>query len=261
MNTLNDRHEFAGSGVVFHELTALPRDIALLTFFYETLYLQEFPDADERESLANMIRYLELKSRGWYGANNYHIALLMHAGEPVGCSVCDYLAAANAGVIEFLMVAPTLRRCGFGGHLLRWTETTLALDADIRSAQDLHCIVAEMDDPRCSSAPHSGLEPQVRAGIWSAWGYRKLAFDYVQPALSPGQQAVRHLMLLAKLTGAEPHATGLGTHCLRTILREYLHWAMRIEVPEQLPEYQEMAAQLNERPAVDLVPLDAYLRP
>lgn len=260
MDTSNNSHDVASSGVVFHELAAVPRDIALLTFFYETLYLQEFPDPDERESLANMIRYLELKARGWYGHNNYHIVLLMHGGEPVGCSVCDYLAIANAGVVEFLMVAPTLRRLGFGGRLLRWTETTLAVDADSRSAQNLRCIVAEMHDPRCVSVPHARLDPQVRAGIWSAWGYRKLAFDYVQPALSTSQQAARHLMLLAKITDGEPHGTALSAHRLRTILREYFHWAMRIDTPEQLPEYLEMAAQLDERPYVDLVPLDAYLK-
>lgn len=261
MNTSNNSHDGAAGDVVFHELTAVPRDIALLTFFYETLYLQEFPDPDERESLANMSRYLELKSRGWYGHNNYHIVLLLHAGEPVGCSVCDYLATANAGVIEFLMVAPPLRRLGLGGRLLRWTETTLAVDADSRSAQNLRCIVAEMHNPRCVTGAHAGLDPHTRAGIWGAWGYRKLAFDYIQPALSSGQQAVRHLMLLAKITAGESGgAAALSAHRLRTILREYFYWAMRIEAPEQVPEYQEMQAQLDERAYVELIPLDTYLR-
>ncbi|MHB8472553.1 MAG: GNAT family N-acetyltransferase [Gammaproteobacteria bacterium] len=261
MNTSNSgRDDDPTDDVVFHELTAASPDLALLTHFYEELYLQEFPDPDERESLANMIHYLKLKAQGWYGHNNYHIVLLMHAGQPVGCSVSDYLATANAGVIEFLMVAPTVRRQGWGGRLLHWTETTLAVDADSRSAQNLHCIVAEMHDPRCAETQHAGLDPLTRARIWNAWGYRKLAFDYVQPALSAAQHPARHLMLLAKITNGESRGGALSAHRVRAILREYLYWAMRIETPEQVPEYREMQAQLDERAYVDLIPLDDYLR-
>lgn len=47
-----------------HELSAAPGDRSLLRRFYEELYLPEFPHPDERESLPNMERYLELKDSG-----------------------------------------------------------------------------------------------------------------------------------------------------------------------------------------------------
>jgi len=55
---------------VQRELSASADDLALLRSFYDHLYVNEFRDPDERESLANMRRYLELKAQGWYGAND-----------------------------------------------------------------------------------------------------------------------------------------------------------------------------------------------
>ncbi|HYS41205.1 MAG TPA: hypothetical protein VEO01_36790, partial [Pseudonocardiaceae bacterium] len=77
--------------ITFHDLTDSTDDIATLTRFYETLYVGEFPDPDERESLANMIDYLGRRARGWYGRNNYHVLLATGAdGRPVGASIVDY---------------------------------------------------------------------------------------------------------------------------------------------------------------------------
>jgi GNAT superfamily N-acetyltransferase len=260
MTTSNPSRDNGGGDIVFHELTAAPRDIDLLRQFYQELYLPEFPDPDERESLDNMMHYLELKAQGWYGANNYHIVLLTESGRPVAGSVSDYLSAADAGVIEFLAVAPAWRRQGLGARLLRWTETTLAVDAGSRSARALRYIVAEMHDPRIPDPHHASLEPLARARIWSGWGYRKTNLDYVQPALSASQHAARHLVLLAKISNGASHHTAIGAHQLRVLLREYFYWAMRIEQPERTAEYQQMCAQLPNEGYVDLLPLDDYLR-
>ena len=61
----------------FRELSAAPDDLILLRRFYQDVYVFEFPDADERESLENMERYLELKRQGWYGENSYHVVLVL----------------------------------------------------------------------------------------------------------------------------------------------------------------------------------------
>ena len=239
------------------ELSAVPDDIALLQRFYRDVYLPEFPDPDERESLANMIHYLELKGQGWYGANNYHIVLMLECDRPVAGTVCDYLASADSGVIEFLAVAPDRRRHGLGKRLLHWIESTLLADAGSRTTRALSCIVAEMHDPRLPDAHHASLDPLARARIWSKWGYRKLDFDYVQPPLSATQQAARHLMLLAKIPNGVDQHDAVSAQQLCAVLREYLIWAMRIEDPEQTIEYQEMEAQLEGRSSVDLIPLVA----
>ena len=260
MSTSTTGPDGKDDNVVFHELTAVPRDIDLLRQFYQDLYLGEFPDSDERESSEKRVHNLKLKAQGGYGINNYHIVLLIESGRPVAGSVSNYLSAADAGVIEFLAVIPAWRRQGLGARLLRWTENTLAVDAGSRSARTLRCIVAEMHNPRAHNRPHIDLEPLARARIWSGWGYRKLNFDYVQPALSEHQLAARDLMLLAKMSnGGAPH-TAIGVHLLRSILREYFDWSMRIDQPERTLEYQEMSAQMADDGCVDLLPLEEYLQ-
>jgi GNAT superfamily N-acetyltransferase len=244
------------SDLELRDLSATPADRALLHAFYRDLYVAEFPDPDERESLANIERYLDLKDRGWYGANNYHVALLLEDGRPVGGSVSDYLAEANAGVIEFLVVERSRRGRGVGRRLLEWTEQRLAADARERTGRDLDLVVAEMNDP-FKSPPGDSLDPFLRLRVWDAWGYAKLDFPYVQPALSSEQKPVAHLLLAIKRL--RPLGAAVPAPAVRHVVHEYLRWAMRIEDPETSAEFRAMARWLEARPSVGLVPLGAYV--
>lgn len=237
------------------EITASQEDLAFLAQLYDTLYAAEFPDPDERESLANMQQYLSKKAEGWYGASNYHILVQLEDGKPVGLSISDYLARANAGVIEFIVTDPDHRGAGHGRRLLDVTEATLAQDASRnpeRSDARPFCIVAEMNDPTATSAVEDNLDPAVRARIWSRWGYRPLGFPYEQPALSPEQKPVTGLVLIAKPVDA-PKAVGLAAAQLRLILSEYMRMAMRIDRPEATSEHKAMSAAMGE--VVPLLPL------
>src|SRR4030095_4567943 len=113
------------SALVFHELTASPAHRALLRRFSDEAYAPEFPDPDERESLVNIERYLELKAQGWYGDNAYHVVVAEDDGMIVGGAISDYLADPNAGVVEFLVVTPAARGQGLGRRLLDVTEGSI----------------------------------------------------------------------------------------------------------------------------------------
>jgi GNAT superfamily N-acetyltransferase len=230
-------------------------DRALLRRFYEGLYVAEFPDADERESLANIERYLELRGQGWYGPNNYHVALLLEDGEPIGGVIADYLATPDTGVLEFLVVDRARRRRGIGSRLLEWIEANLADDA-VRAGGRLRGFVAELNDPFTCPVPDS-LDPFERLEIWGAWGYARLDFPYVQPALSADQNPVRHLLLALKWRGPRPAAVDPGF--VRGVVHEYIRWAMRIPEPAACAEYAAMAGHLAGRADVPLVPLAAYV--
>jgi len=94
-----------------------------------------------------MQRYLRHKRGSFYGRSNYHILLATQGDRIVGGSVSDYLAEPNAGVIEFLFSAPSLRGQGIGKALLDETERVLERDARERRGRRLFAIVAEMNDP------------------------------------------------------------------------------------------------------------------
>ncbi|WP_216893470.1 hypothetical protein [Nocardia alni] len=243
---------------LFRELTDTTQDLAALRAFYDTLYVAEFPDPDERESLANMADYLHRKARGWYGRNNYHIVLGLSGDTAVAASVSDYLAAPNTGVIEFLLVAPAGRGGGTGRRLLAHTEALLDQDARRAGGRPLDAILAEMNDPLATSALSDNLDPVTRALIWHRWGYRGLDFPYVQPALSPDQGAVTNLILICKPL-REDWFEAVPAAVVVLGVQEYLRWAMRIEEPRDCAEFRDMAAALAAADLVTAMPLDRYV--
>jgi GNAT superfamily N-acetyltransferase len=246
------------SEVVFHELTDAPADLVILRAFHESLYVAEFPDPDERESLVTMADYLQRKTTGWYGPNSYHIVLGLAGGEIVAASVSDYLATPNTGVIEFIVVAPAMRVAGLGRTLLAHTENLLDEDARRAHGRPLDAVVAEMNDPLATSAQDDNLDPVARALIWHRWGYRGLDFPYVQPPLTSDQQAVTNLILICRPCRGD-WSDAVPALLVSSIVHEYLRWAMRIDDPGDSAEFGRMAASLATVDQVALLPLDRYV--
>lgn len=244
----------ADASIRMHEITATPDGLARLERFYHDAYVGEFPDADERESLASLQRYLAAKARGWYGANAYHIIVAEVAGRPVGGAVCDYLAQPNAGVIEFLFVSASMQRRGIGRMLHERAIGLLRADARAAGAARLSAIVAEMNDPFRRAATRDNLDPFERAAIWGRWGFAALQFRYVQPALSRAQRPVENLMLIVRML-ARPRTTQVPAAWVLEVVGEYMRWAMRIPVPARNRQYRDMAASLGARTQLGLTPL------
>jgi GNAT superfamily N-acetyltransferase len=242
------------SGVALYELGAAPGDLEQLRCFYDDLYSAEFPDPDERESLANMVAYLRGAGQS---ENGYHIVLARDDGKTVGAAISDYFIASNCGVIEFLVAAPGRRGRGLGTALLRDTETRLASDAR-RRGRELQLVAAEINDPFRPGGIPDNLDPFTRVRWWGGHGYGRLNFPYVQPALSETQGPVVNLLLAAKSLSLPP-ADAVPAALVDGFVRDYLVYAMRIEEPECTSEYREMAGWLSARSSVALEPLRAYI--
>jgi GNAT superfamily N-acetyltransferase len=261
-------------------------DIDLLERFYRDCFEPEFPNPDERESCETIVNYLRLKETGWYGKNSYHVVLAFVDGEPIGGAIADYLEVPNAGVIEYLVVAPEHRGKGVGGRLHEHTERLLHDDADRSGGRRLDWIVAELDDPYLTPRRGNGIDPFTRLHVWGSWGYQLLDFPYRQPALGDDKNPVTTLMLAAKTCSSrfappEGDRKGpktrsgdqnghLGDGALRaesipwvdvkTVLHEYMHWAMRIEEPTDSPVFKEMSRFLQAKNGpIRLDDFDEYL--
>lgn len=241
-----------------YELTTSAEDRATLGLFYADLYVPEFPDPDERESLANIERYLELKAEGWYGTNNYHIGLILDHGAPVAGVIMDYLAAANVGVLEFVVVGVSRRNEGLATHVLNWAEEVLEADAQRAQGTALDWIVAEINDPYRPGAIADNVDPFTRLAVWSSRGFAKLDFPYIQPALSSDQKPVYNLLLAAKILRSD-FREAVPAPLVETAVHQYLRWAMRIEEPESCPEFQAMRRYLRTRSTVATIPLPSYM--
>jgi hypothetical protein len=178
-------------------------------------------------------------------------------GELVGGAITDYLAAPNTGVIEFLVVSPARRAHGLGRRLLDDAEAALSADARAAGAAGLRAVVAEMNDPFRCRLELDSMDPFTRLLIWSGWGFERLDFPYVQPALSDGQQPVSSMLLAWKPVSEGGQTVAAAT--VKQVVHEYMRWAMRIDQPQRSAEFTSMAGYLDARTDVPLIPLDHYV--
>jgi GNAT superfamily N-acetyltransferase len=244
--------------IVFKDLSDERGDLDLLARFYADLYVAGFPDPDERESLANMERYLDLRRRGWYGANSYHIVLVLDGERTVAASVSDYLADSNCGIIEFLVVDESMRGTGVGKKLHAATIEALHADARRAGHDGIDAVVIELNDPFQVAPADDNYDPFERAMIWDRWGYGRLCFPYVQPALSADQQPATCLLLAVKPIAARLEQE-VPPDLVIEILRGYLRWAMRIEDPDADPIFMQMQRFLAAATAIRIEPLAVYV--
>jgi GNAT superfamily N-acetyltransferase len=262
------------------ELSDSNQDDDRLVRFYQEVYEPAFPDANERESLEKLRGYLGVGRSGAHGKNRHHILLALkearspeaafgeglrgrwwrtaHTDEKVVAgAVIDYLAGVNAGVLEFLVVHPEFRSLGLGTTLRKWAEEVVANDARQQVGRFPEGIFAEVDDP-FKSPERDGLDPFTRAEIWGAWGYRRLDFPYVQPALATGKRPVSKLMLTVRTVDPN-YARRLPAEFVKNVVREYIRWAMNDHEPEANVEYKAMRRYLDGQPDVAAEPLAEYL--
>jgi len=244
--------------VTLLDLSDDPADLACLSHFYEQLYIAGFPDADERESLANMTRYLTLRRQGWYGDNSYHILVAVEEGRVIAASVSDYLAVPNCGVIEFVLVDEGLRGRGLGKMIHDATLEVLNADARRTGRSGVDALAIELNDPFQVPPGEDNYDPFRRALIWDSWGYGQLCFPYVQPALSATQEPVTCLLFAARPIAA-PLRDGFPAALVLDILEGYLRWAMRIDEPDRNPQFADMKKFLRARGRIDIESLAVYV--
>lgn len=147
--------------ISFPDLTESGEDAYILTRFYDTLYVGEFPDPADRYSLADLLDALRRKSAGDFGRDNRHVVLALLDGQVVGGASAVFLAEPNVAVLEFVVGADDW---SFRQILTR-TENLLRADAE-RLGRPLFAILAEL----------TGVLPP---------GYRRLALDSSVMAAKP----------------------------------------------------------------------------
>lgn len=241
----------------FIDLGADQASLALLSSFYTGLYEQQFPDYDERESLENMRNYLQLKAKGWYGRNSYHIVIAFDGSSMVAACVSDYFHLPNTGVIEFLLVSPDSRGRGHGKAMLDEMIRIFHADAVVGGHAQADYVMGEMNDPFLTDPAEDNLDPFERAQIWGRWGFGVLDFPYVQPPLDQDKGVVSNLLLMARPLGYDS-VSCVPAQVVKQVVYDYLKWAMRFDEPAAEPNFRNMAAYLERQPNVRWTALQAY---
>lgn len=217
----------------------------LLEPFY-LLYERCFPLREEREPIEGFARVLDLnrdeQAQERYGPSHEFVTVAKREASP------DIVAAANFIVmpydrtsrdrygftgscqLNFLCVAPEVRGVGIAQHMLDHVDAIVArkLTDVTAEARPAWFTTIEQNNPGRMTqeqierdAAAALIDPAVRGQWWSKRGFRKLAFNYVQPPLSAEHDACTYIDFYAQLAGAAKSADALPAAALLEHLRRF----------------------------------------
>lgn len=204
--------------------------------FYTDVYMEAFPDENEREGFDSFLRYLK---RGLNADKyRYHIIIAKDESDRVigGC-VFNYFAKSNTGVIEFLAVRSDLQSSGIGSMIYKHVKSILSKDAYQMNGKPLDYICCEIDSPEYSKA-----EIKKYLYFWNKNNFWHLDFDYIQPALSSEQKPVTGLWFT--ISPQHSSHSAASSRLVADVLYDYIKYAMCIDDPDQCQEYIKMSGDL-----------------
>lgn len=220
---------------------------ALLSRFYQEVYLPAFPIPDEREELDSWKDQLTIPRPPGAPETRIIIAGLgLKGGHPTlaGGTIVEYYPGSNLGLLTYLVVDPAFR----GRNLSRILVDKQLNGAD-QAAEELapgrrpYAYLSEMNDPNLPESQKDGQDPHQRWRILSKLGFCILDFPYVQPRLRGRARRYYGLKLLAHehtwsrfQGGGEPTPDQEPDHQIRAgTLRNFLEEFYR-EVEGVLPD-------------------------
>jgi GNAT superfamily N-acetyltransferase len=164
----------------------------LLERFHGGLYLGAF--AAQAEPLEVW------KSALWSAEAPYRMNVQLAMGDGgaiLGGIAFELYRESRCGLVTYVVVAPEARRSGLGKTLRSGAARSLYGDG-------ARAVFGEVNDPRVPHAYETAEESWRRLERYQRWGSRVLDIRYVQPALGPGLERDRGLVLVRHAGDAPP---------------------------------------------------------
>ena len=219
------------------------RSIADLGQFYTNVYMECFPDVNERETFDNLLSYLrQAQGQDEY---TYHIILLKDNDKVIGGAIFDYFKRTNSAIIEFIAIKSDMQSAGLGTLIFKKIQLMLSYQDNRFNKRNVDNIFCEIDSPAYSTA-----SVKKYLYFWNKNNFKHVNFNYVQPALSNAQMPVRGLWLAVLTDNREPT---ISVELVKNILFDYMKYCMHIDNPHQNAEYVEMARELDGKDGVELL--------
>lgn len=217
------------------------KSINLLEQFYTDIYIDCFPNMDERESFDNLLKYLEETKR--HTDYKYHILLMKNAvGEVIGGAIFDYFKKPNVGGIEFIAIKKSLQSTGLGSRLYHRVVSMFEEDAHANHQKEISHIFCEIEDPIRNNPEQ---KEKIYLDFWTKQKYKRIGFSYLQPALSENQKEVDALWLI--VNSKEGESLEIDARVVEDFVFNYIKYAMSIPDPAKHPSFQKMKKELNEK--------------
>ena len=236
-NTLNNDFSANNDFSLVEVFLQAKSTVLYLREFYTEIYVDNFPDPDERESLDNLLTYL--KNAETADNYRYHIVLLKDNtnNSIIGGSIFNYFMEPNSGVIEFIAVKNNIQSRGVGTLIYDYIVKTMSADAQKLRQKKLDYIFCEIDSPE-----HSKTKIKKYLYFWRKLNYRRLDFNYVQPSLSALQEPVTGLwFIVSQQINCCKEIQG---KVVIKVLSDYMRYAMQIDNPEENSIFQKMRQEI-----------------
>lgn len=156
------------------------------------------------------------------GAANY----ILYAHSPNAVSQYGFGVSAQ---LNFLCVDRNYRGAGIAQHLLEDLYRKVGQFAAEHGRPGSGFITCEQNNPARMTAEQlkedmagALIDPYERMRWWRARGFARLAFDYCQPALNPGQEPCRYIDFFVRFVGDTGALQALPTPLLIEHLRRYI---------------------------------------
>lgn len=217
--------------------------------FHDVL-VEAFPDPYEREDVE--ILRANLREGSWTKGDEicrYHLIVALEDKQVVGgTSFYFYSDGCDAlGMGSYLAVKTEFRNRGIGTKLIDVRDEMLSRDAGKLNCR-LKGLVIQVNDPELMSAgeiQQDVMDSWERERFWRRLGYRKIAFNFIQPPIRKGEPPVEFLSLYMF-----PHCPAWGRmeRMSRADLRDIIDCFIKCTgtpgSPETDPSYLQMKSEL-----------------
>ena len=216
----------------------------LLADVHRILFIPNFPDPDEQETVDDWARRL------WDDVplphpEQYGVVAGLSLEDPnqrilAGFAFVERYRESRTALLSYIAVDPNWRGLGLSTQLFNAARDS-AREAAERAGAPLKAVFAEIHDPARVLPGADSIDPTTRARIMAALGGMRIPISYVQPPLSPESARSDRLILIAFPPG---HGMTIASETVRAFLDEYFR-ALDVSCPESDPDFALMMSELE----------------
>ena len=238
---------------IFIDGKSLAKYKDLLLEYEQKIFINAFPDPDERESFVeDIIPRIEDSENTLL--RTYCTIAVDDTNAIVGGLVADWYPGCGSLELIYIAVDPSRRKEKIGKKILN-NGIELIQKALEEKQETVKAIFLEVDIPTTVMEAANSMNPIDRLKVWDAWGAKRIPINYTQPPLSKGKQPVSNLMLMC-LTG---HGTQIEESIPADTLKDFLfdfYKGLDAEGSEYLEQMCEDIDIITEDNEVEIFPLE-----
>jgi len=155
----------------------------MLGNMYKQILYPAFPNEDERESLENLVKYMQEDCEG----EKRHVIFILINNAIVGSMIFSYFQEVNAGFNSYIVVDNKHKRKGYASLLINEAMKILKQDVKENGQESLAYVFCEINKFN-NGIPSS-------AYMIDRLGYMLVDVEYTQPPLSVDKSASNDLYL------------------------------------------------------------------